>query len=151
MKGPGRKNHGTKKVLGLVMVVGVMAASTYAFTAANSVPATEAGDGAGAITGYQVSAIEYLPDATDPSKVDGVRFILDAAAETVRAQIDRDASVTGSADSAWSSCTSVGGTNVLDLLGNTIVAPANTWQCTYNDYPAQHAGSLQVVAYSSTP
>lgn len=146
MKRPGSKKHGTKKVLGLVMVVGIIAAGTYAFTAANTVPATKAGDGAGAITGYTVSSIEYQPDSANPDLIDGVRFLLDTAAETVKAQINRDATVSGSADSAWSSCTNVGGA-VLDPLG---LLPDLLWECTYADYPAKHAGELQVVAYSST-
>lgn len=146
MKRPGSKKHGTKRVLGLVMVVGVIAAGTYAFTAANTVPASKAGDGAGAITGYTVSNVEYTPDATNPDLIDGVRFELSTAAETVKAQINKDATVTGSADSAWSNCTNIGG-SLLDVAG---LLPDLLWECTYTDYPAKHAGELQVVAYSAT-
>ncbi len=142
---PGRK-HGTKKFLGVIMAVGVIAAGTYAFTAANSVPATEAGDGAGAITGYAVSNIAYTTDSSNPDLLDAVRFELDAAAETVKAQINKDATVTGSADSAWSTCSNIGG-SLLDV-GNLL--PDLLWECTYTDYPTKHAGELQVVAYSST-
>lgn len=146
MKRPGSRKHGTKKVLGLVMVVGIIAAGTYAFTAANTVPATKAGDGVGAISGYTVSSVEYTTDAADPSLIDAVRFVLDTAAETVKAQINADSTVTGSADSAWSTCTNIGG-SLLDL-GDLL--PDLTWECTFADYPAEHAGELQVVAYSTT-
>ena len=142
---PGRK-HRTSKTLGIVLVVGVIAAGTYAFTASNSVPATKAGDGAGAITGYTVSAIDYTEDATNPALIDSVKFQLSAAADTVKAQINRDTTVAGSADSAWSTCTNIGG-GALDVAN---LLPDLLWECTFADYPAQQAGELQVVAYGGS-
>ena len=45
-------NSRTFKVLFVVMAVMVMAGATYAFAAANTVPATKAGDGSGVVSGY---------------------------------------------------------------------------------------------------
>ena len=50
-----------------------IAAGAYAFTASNTVPATNAGSGSGAITGYTVSNVAYTLDS-NPTLVDGVRL-----------------------------------------------------------------------------
>ena len=72
------------------------AAGIYAFTNSNTVPATSAGSGATAISGYTVSNVAYTLNA-DPTKIDAVTFTLDKAAGTVKAQLVS----TGS----WYACT----------------------------------------------
>ena len=72
------------------------AAGIYAFTNSNTVPATNAGSGATAISGYTVSNVAYTLNA-DPTKIDAVTFTLDKAAGTVKAQLVS----TGS----WYACT----------------------------------------------
>ena len=62
------------------------AAGIYAFTNSNTVPATSAGSGATAISGYTVSNVAYTLNA-DPTKIDAVTFTLDKAAGTVKAQL----------------------------------------------------------------
>jgi hypothetical protein len=62
------------------------AAGIYAFTNSNTVPATNAGSGATAISGYTVSNVAYTLNA-DPTKIDAVTFTLDKAAGTVKAQL----------------------------------------------------------------
>ncbi len=57
------------KVLSIVAVVIILAISTYAFAAANTVPATKAGDGSGVISGYTVSNVAYNLNAADPSSL----------------------------------------------------------------------------------
>ena len=74
----------------LVLVIAAAAAlafAAYAFTAANTVPATKAGDGSGAITGYTVSNIAYQLEAGNPANIDSVSFDLDAAAGTVQVKV----------------------------------------------------------------
>ena len=137
---PGRK-HRTSKTLGIVLVVGVIAAGTYAFTAANTVDASKAGDGAAAITGFDVGEITYSANSLDPTLIDSVSFDLDAAATTVRARFVNEttlAGVTTSTNGPWSAlCTTVTGTTV-----------AGTWSCAFTGgYATADADRLQVVSY----
>lgn len=80
-----------------------LVAGTYAYTAANTVPDSKAGDGSGTVTGYVLSSVHYTLNATDPSKVDAVGFTLDsapAAGSTLKAQLDPAGS--------WYTCTNSG-------------------------------------------
>jgi hypothetical protein len=111
----------------LAAVAAVMiAAGTYAFTASNTVPGTNAGSGSGAITGYTVSNIAYTLNS-DPTKIDAVTFTLNAAAGTVKAQLVSAGS--------WYSCTNTTG---------------NDWSCdtTSPQGTVAAANNLSVVATS---
>src|SRR5512133_1095411 len=110
------------KVLIILVAVMVFAGFTYAYAAANTVPPTKAGDGAGAITGYAISAVNYTLNTIDPSTIDTVAFTLDAPATSVRIRLV-------SSGPTWYSCT--GTTNIVcATTGATVLA----------------ADSLQVVA-----
>lgn len=74
----------TIAAVALALVVG---SSAYGFAAANTVPTSKAGDGAGAISGYSASSITYVLETSDPSKIDTVTFTLDAAASQVQVQL----------------------------------------------------------------
>ncbi len=67
------------KVLVIAIVAFAFASVATAYAAANTVPASKAGDGSGAITGYTVSAIHYVLNGTNPSTIDTVTFTLDSA------------------------------------------------------------------------
>ena len=67
------------KLATVLLIVLVLSMSIYAFAAANTVPASSAGDGSGAISGYTISAIHYGLNATNPGNVDSVTFTLSAA------------------------------------------------------------------------
>jgi hypothetical protein len=87
----------------VLVLSGAIVAGTYAFTAANTVPATKAGDGSGAITGYVLSSVHYNLNATNPANVDSVTFTLDSApvaGSTLRAQLAPAGS--------WYACTNAG-------------------------------------------
>lgn len=56
-----------------------LAAGVYVFTASSTVPASKAGDGSGAITGYVATSVHYVLNGTDPTKIDSVTFTLDSA------------------------------------------------------------------------
>jgi hypothetical protein len=74
----------------LVLVIAAAAAlafAAFAYTAANTVPNTKAGDGSGTITGYTVSAIAYQLEAANPANIDSVTFTLSAAAGTVKVKV----------------------------------------------------------------
>ncbi len=102
------------KVLLIVLVVVILAVSAYAFAASNTVPATKAGDGSGAISGYTVSAVAYNLNATDPSALDSVDFTLDAAATQVTIKLV-------AAGSTWYDCSVVTGNNwTCDTTGATV-------------------------------
>ena len=72
----------------VVGVAGTLALGGYAFTASNTVPATSAGLGAAAISGYTVSGVAYTLNASTPSNIDAVTFTLNpTAASVVKAQL----------------------------------------------------------------
>jgi hypothetical protein len=82
------------------MIAATILAGSYAFTAANTVPASKAGDGSGAVTGYTVSNVHYTLNGTDPSKIDAVSFTLNtavAAGGTLKITLDGGTN--------WFSCT----------------------------------------------
>jgi len=82
------------------VLASVLVAGTYAYTAANTVPDSKAGDGSGNVTGYVVSAVHYNLNATNFTFVDSVTFTLDSTPDvgsTIKAQVNAN----------WYSCTNV--------------------------------------------
>jgi hypothetical protein len=74
-------------LVALVLAIGV-ACGVYAYAAANTVPASTAGSGSGAISGYTVSNIAYTLNAVTPTNLDQVAFtIAPTAASTVKVQL----------------------------------------------------------------
>jgi hypothetical protein len=116
----------TRKLRYLVVLVAALcvAVAVYAFTASNTVPATNAGSGSGAISGYTVSNVAYTLAAT-PTNLAAVTFTLDKAAATVKAQLQTGGS--------WYSCTNTAN---------------NDWSCATTSPQAtvQPADQLTVVA-----
>lgn len=112
----------------LVLVIAAAAAlafAAYAFTAANTVPATKAGDGSGAITGYTVSNIAYQLEAGNPANIDSVSFDLDAVAGTVRVKVVN-------ASATYQACTNTAG---------------NSWSCNFAANPTVlSADEFRVIA-----
>ena len=110
-----------------LVVAGVLGAGTYAFTATNTVPASYAGSGSGAISGYTVSGVQYTLAAGNPSNIDKVAFTLDASASVVKAKLV-------AASSSYTDCTVTGGTSV---------------SCDFSpDVAVTSADQLSVVAHS---
>ena len=137
---PGRKN-GTKKVLGLVMVVGMISAGTFAFTNANTVDESFAGQGTDAITGFVVSGVTYASSATNPHKMSSVTFSLDQSAKEVKVSVvdAADNALTGATAQTWYTC-------IEDAV------TANKWSCATGatDLLAPEMSAtneLDVVAY----
>lgn len=103
--------------LGVVGAAGVLALGAYAYTAANTVPASSAGSGSGAITGYTVSGITYTLNGTDPRNIDAVNFTISpAAAATVKAQL-----VSGG---TWFTCVNTAGSVSCDTSATPPTAAA---------------------------
>jgi hypothetical protein len=88
------------KTLPVLAFAGLVAVAGSGYAAANTVPASKAGDGAGAISGYTVSQIKYGLNSTNPANIDTVSFVLDSApasGSTVKVKLI-------SAGSTWYSC-----------------------------------------------
>lgn len=116
---PSRKRRG--RLLATLVVAGVLATATYAFTASNTVPASKAGDGSGTISGYTVSNVAYTLNATNPSNLDSVGFTLDSAASVAKIKLV-------SSGSTWYSCTNPSGNDWTCATTGAAVAPANQLQ-----------------------
>ena len=98
-----RTRNSLRRISLVLLVVGGLVAGTYALTAANTVPASKAGDGSGAVSGYVLSSIHYDLNVTTPGNIDQVTFTLDSvpvAGSTITAQLAPAGS--------WYSCTNVG-------------------------------------------
>ena len=117
-----RPRRTSKRRLALAALgVAALAAGTYAYTAANTVPATKAGAGSGAITGYTASAVHYNLNATNPQNIDSVTFTLNSepvAGSTVKIKLV-------AAGSTWYSCT-MSGTPAVDASCTTAGATVPT-------------------------
>jgi hypothetical protein len=93
-----RKRH---RYLLAAAVAAVVAPAAYAFTAANTVPNSNAGSGSGTISGYTVSNVSYTLNASNPQNVDQVAFTISPTTGTVKAQL-----VSGG---SWYACTNTAG------------------------------------------
>ena len=116
------------KVLLLTIVVIAFASAAYAYAASNTVPASKAGDGAGAINGYTISVVRYNLNADSPQNIDSVTFttnVIVTAGSTVKIKLV-------SAGNDWYTCTGQGST--------TITCVTTSPQATVNT-----ANSLRVV------
>lgn len=97
----------------------VIGTGVYAYAASNTVPASTAGAGSGAISGYTVSAVAYGLNATTPTNLDQVTFtIAPAAASTVKAQL--------ASGGSWYTCANVAGS----VTCNTTVPQATVAAAT---------------------
>lgn len=143
MKRPGSKKHGKKRVLGLVLVIGLLTAGTYAFTATNTVASSKAGDGQGTIGFFAITDAKYTPN-TAGDGIASVNFLLEDTATTVYAQVLDSAQLSTSGALNTSVCTAA----ATSLL--TAVAGKAEWSCTFallTQPPTETASFLRVVAY----
>ena len=110
-------NRRTARAAGAALVVLLLALlGSSAVTASNIVPDSQAGDGAGAITGYEVTNVSYTLNATNPQNIDGVTFDLDstpAAGSDIQVRLD-------STGGDWFSCTFAGAAVTCDTTTSTI-------------------------------
>ena len=104
-----KKRSGKGRILGVGLIVGLLAAGTYAFTNTNTVPASRAGQGTNTITGFTVTNVDYNESLTNPHKLASVEFDLDTAADVVKISVDdsADNATTGATTQTWYSCTGV--------------------------------------------
>jgi hypothetical protein len=130
------------KVLLLALVVIVIAGSAYAFAAQNTVPDSNTGFGESIVSGYTVSDIVYNYNATAPTTLDSIEFVLtsDGLLNTQQPEV-QISTTTGvaAADFATSTC---------------VVSASSPWValCTF-DTPidVEDVLALNVLASSSQP
>ncbi len=111
----------TLRLFAAMSVAAVLGSVMYALAGSNSVAATSAGAGSGAISGYAVTGIGYTLDSADPANIDSVAFtITPAAASLVKVKLG----------GSWYSCTnaagsvscSTSGASLADATSLTVVA-----------------------------
>ncbi len=132
------KNQRSKKIQILVVgfVVSALAVATYAFTAANTVSTSKAGDGAGAVTGYTMDEVKYTLNAANPQTIDTVTTDVDGAVtagSTAKAQLD-------STGGTWYSCAigatdsgGVGETRLTCTVTGQVVVDADSFRVVIAD------------------
>jgi hypothetical protein len=84
------RNLRSGRRLAVLAVFAIVAVSAFGFAAENIVPDSKAGDGQGAVSGYEVTNIHYVLNDTNPSVVDEVTFDVDsepAAGSTMKVQL----------------------------------------------------------------
>lgn len=114
------RSRGLRAVIAALVVAFLTFAGSSALTASNTVPDSQAGDGAGSITGYTVTNVSYDLNATNPQNIDEVTFDLDSTPATgseIEVRLD-------SSTSTWYSCTFVGTAVTCDTTG-TVIAVAD--------------------------
>ncbi len=79
-----RRRRGVAIILAAAVAMGFGA---YAFTATNTVPASNAGDGSAAISGYTITNVQYQLEAANAANVNSVTFTTSANAGTVKAKV----------------------------------------------------------------
>lgn len=99
----------------------ILAAVTFAYAAANTVPGSGAGDGSGAISGYTVSNVHYVLDTTNPSVISQVTFTLAGATTPTSVKIQLV-----STGGSWYSCTESAGTWTCNVGGAVTVLAADS-------------------------
>ncbi len=104
-----------KRYFSVALLVLIFAASAYAFAATTRVAASEAGEGNGTVSGFNITAIDYTLDAMNPTDIDQVVFTLDSAPVNGEAYIQLNSAV-----GTWFSCTVAGSTATCDTSGSNV-------------------------------
>lgn len=116
-------------IVGGIVLGLLVATAVNALVASNTVPGTQAGSGAGTISGYAVTNVVYNLNSTNPANIDSVALTLDGSASTVRIKLDSASSTYYPA----ANCTSSG----------------NNWTCTtISPSQATVAGANQLSVVS---
>ncbi len=113
-----------RNIVAIVLVLLLMVVA-YAYAAANIVPATGAGDGANTISGYDVSAVTYALDATDPGLISGVSFTI---MPTAGAGAVREVKVQLVNGGAWFDCNEAGAPAITCAVTGVTVLSADQFR-----------------------
>jgi len=116
---PGRTSpKRRRRLLGTLVVAGVLASATYAFTASNTVPSTNAGVGSGAINNYTASGVSYQLNASTPTNIDSVSFTIAPTVGVVKVKL--------ASGGAWYACTNSSGSVSCDTTSPQATIDAAT-------------------------
>ena len=108
------RSRAVRAVIAGALVAFLTVVGSSALTASNTVADSNAGDGTGNVSGFDVTNISYDLNATNPQNIDEVSFTLDVAADEVEVRLD-------SSTTTWYSCDTSGGTSITcDTTGTTI-------------------------------
>ncbi len=111
-----------------------VAGGAYAFTAANTVPNSNAGSGAGTVSGYTVTNVHYALNATTPVNIDSLTFSVNPVIpNTGTGKVIVQAALTSGGPSTYT-CTT-------NTAGDTVTCATTSPQLT-----ADKLSSLTVVA-----
>jgi hypothetical protein len=110
------------RAVGPLIAAAALAVTVYAIAASNTVPATRAGDGSQAISGYTISSVAYGLNSSNPANIDSVTFtIAPTSATTVKTSLN--------GGTTWYSCTnSSGSVSCTTTSPQATVAGATTLQ-----------------------
>lgn len=124
-------------VLAVIAAIAVFAVGGAAFTAANTVPTTSAGDGAATVSGFTITSIVYVLNGTTPSDIDTITFT--ATADNGNTNNPGSMFVRpDSTSSEYYTCTRAGG-----------IAPAHDLTCDVTPTNATSNVQLTVLAVDS--
>lgn len=101
------------RIVLVAVVAAVVAGGAYAFTAANTVPATNAGSGSGTVSGYTVTGIHYSLDSTTPNNINSMTFTISPAVpSTGSGKVIVQAALTSGGPNNYTCSTDSAGTTV---------------------------------------
>jgi hypothetical protein len=120
------------RVLLAGVAVAAAAAATSAFTASNTVPASVAGYGQAVVTGAVVTIVHYVPNAADPSVLDGVEF-----------------TTTTHLTAGYTATMTLRTGVAADGTGGTVLAPATGYACSEKTAWDNTAGTMVVTCDTS--
>jgi hypothetical protein len=123
----------TRFLVGFVAAAAI-AGGAYAYTAANTVPASNAGAGSGTVSGYTVTNVHYGLNATTPTNIDSLTFNVSPSIPN-----------TGSGKVAVSVALTTGGPNSYSCTTNT-AGDTVTCATTSPQLTADKISSVTVVA-----
>jgi hypothetical protein len=123
------------KLLIAIVAAAVVGGGAYAFTAANTVPASTAGAGSGAVSGYTVSALHYTLSASTPANIDSLTFAVTPAIPS-----------TGSGKVIVQAILSTGGPNTYTCTPDTAGTLVTCATVTPTQLTADKLTSVTVVA-----
>jgi hypothetical protein len=102
----------SRRLLATTLFAGVLAFAAYAFTASNTIPGSQAGDGSNAISGYTASAVTYTINSSNPQNLDQLQF-------TINPTTTAAVKVRLAGGGTWYSCSNSSGTVTCDTTVGT--------------------------------
>ncbi len=108
----------SSKMVFVLLLALILSVGAYAFAAANTVPDTVAGDGAGTISGIEVTDVHYNISTANPSMITSVDL---TTASSIPAGVDIQIKLV-STGSTWYSCTYAGTSVSCTTTGADVVS-----------------------------